>query len=760
MRYALVLPTRARNFKVFTLIGKQRLVTLASVAALLVLAALAAVAQTPRPAGPSNDAGGASAFRAQTTVPVSPLGPGPLLLLPAVDYGSGGIRAFSAVLADVNGDGKPDLVVANDNSNSVGVLLGNGDGTFQAAKTYSSGFSDPSGVVIADVNGDGKPDLLVVNTCASNGCPSGSVAVLLGNGDGTFGAPFSYSSGGYYAVSIAVADVNGDGKPDVVVTNSCFKNPCTSQSTVGVLMGKGDGTFKAAVTHVTGGGYASSVAIADLNHDGKLDLVVANQCQTNDVCNTGGNAGVLLGNGDGTFQPAVTYGSGGFYAEVISVADVNDDGKPDLLVGNLCSGNDFSSCPGGGGTADTTVGVLLGNGDGTFQPVVAHDTGGQEALAVVAADVNGDGKPDLIVGNSCWDSMCAVSTLSVLAGNGDGTFQPAVVYDLGGYEAASVLVADLNGDGKPDLIATIPCITSSCADDGEVGVLLNNYGAPTTSTSLASSVNPVSVNKTVTYTATVSHSGGALAGEVTFADGLMSLGTVLLANNQATFSTSYKSGGSHAITASYSGVLNTAEGSRSATLAEYATVASKTVVSTSGSPSMVGQPVTFTATVTSTQGVIPDGEQVNFYQGTTLLGSASLSGEKATFTTSALSAKSKSVKATYAGDDTFSPSSGLVAQIVELYSTTTTLVSSPNPSQSGNTVTFTATVQSSGPEAPTGKVTFRDGMTSIGTATLSGGVGAFKKANFAVGTHSLTATYDGDGMSASSASAALSQVVQ
>jgi hypothetical protein len=356
--------------------------------------------------------------------------------------------------------------------------------------------------------------------------------------------------------------------------------------------------------------------------------------------------------------------------------------------------------------------------------------------------------------------MCAVSTLSVLAGNGDGTFQPAVVYDLGGYEVASVLVADLNGDGKPDLIATIPCITSSCANDGEVGVLLNNYGAPKTSTSLVSSLNPVSVKKTVTYTATVSHSGGALAGEVTFADGLMSLGTVLLANNQATFSTSYKSGGSHAITASYSGVLNTAEGSRSATLAEYATVASKTVVSTSGSPSMVGQPVTFTATVTSTQGVIPDGEQVNFYQGTTLLGSASLSGEKATFTTSALSAKSKSVKATYAGDDTFSPSSGLVAQIVELFSTTTTLFSSPNPSQSGHTVTFTATVQSSGPETPTGKVTFRDGMTSIGTVTLSGGIGAFKKANFAVGTHSVTATYDGDGMSASSASAALSQVVQ
>jgi hypothetical protein len=759
MRYALLLPIPTRNFKVFTIHGKHCLVTFACIAGLIAFAAPAAVAQTPRQARQSRDAASVAAFRSQTTVPVSPLGPGPLMFLPAVDYGSGAFRASSAALADVNGDGKPDLVVTNVNADSVGVLLGNGDGTFQTAVTYDSGTSDPMGVVIADVNGDGKPDLLVVNFCGTS-CANGSVAVLLGNGDGTFKAPVSYSSGGYASESIAVADVNGDGKPDVVVTNWCFENVCTSQGTVAVLLGNGDGTFKAAATHVTGGAYAYSVAIADVNHDGKLDLVVANGCQTTGICNTGGNAGVLLGNGDGTFQPAVTYGSGGYSAYVVSVADVNDDGKLDLLVGNLCSGNDFSSCSGGNAPTDSTVGVLLGNGDGTFQPVVAYDSGGQGVHAVVAADVNGDGKPDLIVGNSCGDSTCADSTLSVLAGNGDGTFQPAVVYDLGGYEVASVLVADLNGDGKPDLIAAIPCLTSSCAGDGEVGVLLNNNGAPTTSTSLASSVNPVSVKKAVTYTATVSHSGGALGGAITFVDGVIPLATVALANNQATFSTSYASGGSHAITASYSGVLGTAEGSRSATLAEYATVASKTVVSTSGSPSMVGQPVTFTATVTSTQGVIPDGEEVNFYQGTTFLGSAALSGGKAIFTTSALSAKTKSVKATYVGDDTFSPSSGLVAQIVELYSTTTTLVSSPNPSQSGHTVTFTATVTSAGPETPTGKVTFRDGTTSIGSATLSGGVGTFKKANLAIGTHSITATYGGDGMSAGSTSTTLSQVVQ
>jgi Bacterial Ig-like domain (group 3)/FG-GAP-like repeat len=759
MLSALRRPVPALNFKVNTFTGKRYSATVASIAALIALPGLAAVAQTPRPGSPARDAASASAFRSQTTAPVSPLGPGPLMFLPAVDYGSGDFRALSAALADVNGDGKPDLVVTNGNANSVGVLLGNGDGTFQTAVTYDSGPSDPMGVVIADVNGDGKPDVLVVNFCSSS-CANGSVAVLLGNGDGTFKAAVSYSSGGYASESIAVADVNGDGKPDVVVTNWCFQNTCTSQGTVAVLLGNGDGTFKAAATHVTGGAYAYSVAIADVNHDSKLDLVVANACQTTGICNTGGDAAVLLGNGDGTFQSAVAYGSGGYEAYFISVADVNDDGNPDLLVGNLCSGNNFSSCPGADAPTDATVGVLLGNGDGTFQPVAAYDSGGETVHAVVAADVNGDGKVDLIVGNSCGDSTCEDSTLSVLAGNGDGTFQPAVVYDLGGYEVYSVLVADLNGDGKPDLIAAIPCVTSSCAGNGEVGVLLNNYGTPTTSTSLASSVNPVSVKKAVTYTATVGHSGGALGGAVTFADGAVPLATVALTNNQATFSTSYSSGGSHAITASYSGILNVAEGSRSDTLAEYATVATKTVVSTSGSPSMVGQPVTFTATVTSTHGVIPDGEQVNFYQGTTLLGSASLSGEKATFTTSALSAKTKSVKATYVGDDTFSPSSGLVAQIVELYSTTTTLVSSPNPSQSGHTVTFTATVQSSGPETPTGKVTFRDGMTSIGTATLSGGVGTFKKANFAAGTHSITATYDGDPMSAGSASAALSQVVQ
>ena len=135
-------------------------------------------------------------------------------------------------------------------------------------------------MVVADVNGDGKPDLLVANQCADRGCTNGTVGVLLGNGDGTFQTAVTYGSGGYGALSVAVADVNGDGKPDVVVANVCSNAYCETNGTVGVLLGNGDGTFQTAVTYGSGG-YAHSVAVADVNGDGKPDLLVANGCTSN-----------------------------------------------------------------------------------------------------------------------------------------------------------------------------------------------------------------------------------------------------------------------------------------------------------------------------------------------------------------------------------------------------------------------------------------------------------------------------------------------
>jgi uncharacterized repeat protein (TIGR03803 family) len=185
----------------------------------------------------------------------------------------------------------------------------------------------------------------------------------------------------------------------------------------------------------------------------------------------------------------------------------------------------------------------------------------------------------------------------------------------------------------------------------------------------------------------------------------------------------------------------------------------ETLVSTSGSPSFVGQAVTFTATVTSTHGTIPDGELVTFYDGTTTLGSAALASGMAAYTTSSLSVKTHSIKATYTGDAAFVSSTGSVGQVVKQYSTTTALSSSSNPSAYGQSATFTATVTSAGP-TPTGKVWFKDGTMGIGTVTLNGGVAIFTESKFAVGTHPITAQYLGDGANTKSTSSVLDQVVQ
>src|SRR5208337_613028 len=187
---------------------------------------------------------------------------------------------------------------------------------------------------------------------------------------------------------------------------------------------------------------------------------------------------------------------------------------------------------------------------------------------------------------------------------------------------------------------------------------------------------------------------------------------------------------------------------------------SKTLVTTSGSPSYVGQSVTFTAAVTSSYGAIPDGELVTFHEGTTPLGSVALASGMAAYSTSSLSAKLHTIEATYAGDAVIVPSTGSVVQVVDQYLATTTLSSSSNPSTYKQAVTFTATVTPTGPYPPTGKVMFKDGTTGIGTVTLSGGVAALTKSNLVVGTHPITAEYLGDADSARSTSSVLDQVVQ
>ena len=395
-----------------------------------------------------------------------------------VVYPTGADDARSIAVADVNGDGKLDVVVANNCSSgncfsgaavgSVSVLLGNGDGTFQTAVVFESGGGGATSVAVADVNGDGKPDLLVANFCATtSNCANGTLSVLLGNGNGTFRPPVAYNSGGSLAVSLAVADVNGDGKPDVVVANCTNCGSLPGNGSVGVLLGNGDGTFQAAQVFTTG--EPSAVAIADVNGDKKPDVIVA-QCVSPVFGCVPGQVGVLLGNGDGTFQTIVTYGTAAANPNSVVVADVNGDGKLDLVVGNASG-----TAPHGGG--DGAAAVLLGNGDGTFQPAVIYPAGGDpqtgETLALAVADVNNDGKLDLVLTDThgaCTDPN--QSTVTVLLGKGDGTFQSAVGYCSGGLGADSIAVADVNGDGKPDLLVANSGTASSSA--GQVGVLLNS----------------------------------------------------------------------------------------------------------------------------------------------------------------------------------------------------------------------------------------------------------------------------------------------
>jgi hypothetical protein len=280
---------------------------------------------------------------------------------------------------------------------------------------------------------------------------------LLGKGDGTFQAAVNYPTG-LTPAGVAVADFNGDGILDLAVANNW-------SATVGIFLGKGDGTFQPAVNYPAGK-FTGCVAVADFNGDGILDLAVANEIYPNSTLS------VLLGNGDGSFQAPQSFESGGTFPNSMVVGDFNADGVPDLAVANYKSG---------------TVSIFLGNGDSTFQAAGNYAT--QSADYIVVGDFNGDGKLDLAVANA-FKPPATSGSVSVLLGNGDGSFQASVSYPTGpfiNYDiSGGMAVGDVNGDGAPDLVVAI---------GGGVLVLLGNGDGifQTTPISYLGGIAPITV---------------------------------------------------------------------------------------------------------------------------------------------------------------------------------------------------------------------------------------------------------------------------
>ena len=366
---------------------------------------------------------------------------------PSVRGGFGGSNDFEGVaVGDFNGDGNSDLALvtgtqggAESNFANTAVILiqfGNGDGTFHRGPLFSLNAPTPQSIGVADFNGDGNQDLALVNA-------GQFISVLLGNGDGTFQPEIRVAMPGFYFSSLVVGDFNRDGKSDIAVGDFM----------IAVLLGKEDGTFQAPVTYKLAAIFRSWwTSSGDFNGDGNIDLVIGGTSISKDNC-----VSLLLGKGDGTFQPAVALATGisHTYATSGAVGDFNGDGKLDVAV--------------------TTPGIdgfmLPGNGNGTFGPAQfltfdpRYPPNYTPFPSMVAADFDGDGKLDLVATSSGWIG------LSVSRGKGDGTFYaPAYVHAMSPLHLA---VGDFNKDGKPDLAASL-----SVTNYMSVSVLINTAGAP------------------------------------------------------------------------------------------------------------------------------------------------------------------------------------------------------------------------------------------------------------------------------------------
>jgi hypothetical protein len=714
------------------------------------------------------------------------------------DYTSGGPYLASG---DVNNDGKTDVVLSN--GSSVNVFLGNGDGTFKTGNSYDSlsPLYSAGYVTISDLDGDGNPDIYV--GIANGGLYLGDsyslnqAYALMGNGDGTFqGAPQAVDSGTYTGNNLG--DVNGDGQPDLITNLPNADNTFSTSFSVQLGTPKGfftpsstittPSTFTLNGTAFTSGGAPATYAVADVNGDGKADLVFLNTGLT--ALNAGNNNApysyaypvlfVALSNGDGTFKTPVPYTfpqlapAGDFDNSLtvsnLQIADFNKDGHPDLIL----TYNDVEGATFGGPAVnayDQGFVVFLGNGDGTFKttplltPTYSSNTANNDGnLPYVSsiADLNGDGIPDLVVLHPYFTltNGAGVSTTQLVTylGNGDGTFKPPVAFPSASNVLSPVL-ADFNKDGKLD-VAFINAADAVSA--GRLEIALGNgdgtFKAPTTNLSIFSGAGLAAADFNGDGNPDL-----ALFGEVAGVfygngDGTLSSidssGTygptdlIQISTGSTAVAVDLNHDGKPDILAGGTALLNL-YGATPPFLVLDDLAATTIQVTSSASTVSSGSSVTLTGTIVPAQGATatPSGI-VTFLNGEAILGSASVASNKATFTTSTLAPGTYNLLAVYEGDANFTGNLStpitLTVTPSTAIATTTTLTSPTTTAVSGASITFTATLAAaSGTAAPTGTVSFLDGTTNIGTGNLTAGVATFTTSTLATGPHSITASYAG-----------------
>jgi FG-GAP-like repeat/PASTA domain len=345
-----------------------------------------------------------------------------------------GRHPTSVAVADLNGDHKLDLAVANE-SGTVSVLLNPGSGRFKTRHVYGAG-SSPASVAVADLNGDHKPDLVVANAGAN------TVSVLLNTGAGHFAPKHDYGTGSG-TVDVAIGDLNGDGRPDLVTANS---GDDYDSSTISVLSNEGGGSFGPKIDYqLPQDSYVSSVAISDINGDGTVDLVAADSPSVS----------VFLNSGQGSFGARRDYKS---FGDSLAIADLNGDHRPDLVT-----------------ATSLTVSVLLSRADGTFAPARNYSTG-IYSQSISIGDLNHDGKPDVVTTDSISPNQEDCDTgdgfeVSVLPNKGHGKLGRylsfSTYYD--GCDPVSSAIADVTGDRRPDVV-------TANNFSGTVSVLVNAVG--------------------------------------------------------------------------------------------------------------------------------------------------------------------------------------------------------------------------------------------------------------------------------------------